>query len=45
MIPSNSERIYTMGRSKEETERLIQQSDLYGRITRRFFTDAGSCPE
>ena len=44
MIPSNSERIYTMGRSKEETERLIQQSDLYGRITRRFFTDAGLLP-
>ena len=30
-----------MGRSDEETERLIQQSQLYETVTRRFFTDAG----
>lgn len=32
---------YTMGRSKEETERLIRQERLYGDLTRRFFTEAG----
>ena len=30
-----------MGRSKEETERLIQQSGLYEDVTRRFLTEAG----
>jgi len=32
---------YTMGRTKEETERLILQSQLYERVTRRFFEEAG----
>ncbi len=38
---ADNERTYTMGRSKEETERLIQQSGLYEDITRRLLTDAG----
>ena len=38
--PSNDPR-YTMGRDKEETDRLIQQSRLYDDLTRRFFTVAG----
>ena len=29
---------YTMGRSTEETERLIEQSQLYDDVTRRFFS-------
>ena len=37
----NSDAKYTMGRSKEETERLIQQSQLYGRLTQRFLQEAG----
>ena len=37
----SDERNYTMGRSEEETQRLIDQSHLYDRITRRFFHDAG----
>ena len=41
MSSSNSDRAYTMGRSKEETERLIQQSGLYEDITRRLLADAG----
>ena len=32
---------YTMGRSEGETERLIQQSQLYEAVTRRFFQEAG----
>jgi ubiquinone/menaquinone biosynthesis C-methylase UbiE len=32
---------YTMGRSAEETERLIEQSQLYDDITRRFFLRSG----
>ncbi|MEJ2239045.1 MAG: class I SAM-dependent methyltransferase [Gemmatimonadales bacterium] len=32
---------YTMGRTKEEAERLILQSQLYERVTRRFFEEAG----
>ncbi len=32
---------YAMGRSKEETARLIQQSQLYEGLTRRFFIEAG----
>ena len=32
---------YTMGRSKEETERLIKQSQLYEDVTRRFFLRSG----
>ena len=41
MAESNSDRAYTMGRSKEETERLIQQSGLYEDITGRLLRDAG----
>ena len=41
MSSSNGDRAYTMGRSKEETERLIQQSGLYEDITRRLLADAG----
>ena len=32
---------YTMGRSEEETERLIKQSQLYEDVTRRFFLRSG----
>lgn len=32
---------YPMGRSQEETERLIHQERVYGGITRRFFMEAG----
>jgi ubiquinone/menaquinone biosynthesis C-methylase UbiE len=32
---------YTMGRSKEEEDRLIQQSQLYDAVTRRLLTMAG----
>ena len=38
---ADSDRAYTMGRSKEETERLIQQSGLYEDITLRLLRDAG----
>lgn len=34
-------REYTMGRSKEETNRLIEQSQLYDRVTRRFLHETG----
>ena len=37
----NSDARYTMGRSQEETERLIQQSQLYGGLTQRFLKEAG----
>jgi len=32
---------YTMGRSEDETERLIEQSQLYDDVTRRFFLRSG----
>ena len=32
---------YTMGRSKGETDRLIEQSQLYDNVTRRFFLRSG----
>ena len=32
---------YTMGRSEGETERLIEQSQLYDNVTRRFFLRSG----
>ena len=32
---------YTMGRSQEETDRLIEQSQLYDDVTRRFFLRSG----
>lgn len=32
---------YTMGRDREETDRLIQQSRLYDSLTRRLFHEAG----
>ena len=41
MNEAKSDPRYLMGRSDEETERLIQQSQLYEILTRRFFTDAG----
>lgn len=41
MSNTDREMTYTMGRSKEETERLIQQSGLYEDITRRLLRDAG----
>ncbi len=41
MTDQHSERQYTMGRSDEETERLIEQSRLYEPITRRFLESAG----
>lgn len=41
MTDQQSERQYTMGRSDEETERLIEQSRLYEPITRRFLESAG----
>ena len=41
MSNGNREMTYTMGRSKEETERLIQQSGLYEDITRRLLKEAG----
>jgi ubiquinone/menaquinone biosynthesis C-methylase UbiE len=44
MNKQDTDRTYTMGRSAEETERLIQQSGLYEDITRRFLTEAGLFP-
>ncbi len=41
MSNTNREMTYTMGRSKEETERLIQQSGMSEDITRRLLRDAG----
>ncbi len=41
MTDQNTQRQYTMGRSDEETERLIEQSRLFEPITRRFLTSAG----
>ena len=41
MNKPNSDARYTMGRTKEETERLIQQSQLYGDLTQRFLKEAG----
>ena len=38
---ADNERTYTMGRSQEETERLIQRSRLYEDITGRLLRDAG----
>jgi ubiquinone/menaquinone biosynthesis C-methylase UbiE len=41
MSESKSDARYTMGRTQEEEERLIQQSQLYDAVTRRFFREAG----
>ncbi len=41
MSESKNDAIYTMGRSKEEEDRLIQQSQLYDAVTRRFLREAG----
>ena len=41
MADQNSDRQYTMGRSDEETQRLMEQSRLFEPITRRFLTSAG----
>ena len=41
MSESKSDATYTMGRTEGEEERLIQQSQLYDAVTRRFFREAG----
>ncbi len=41
MSESKRDATYTMGRTEEEEERLIQQSQLYDAVTRRFFKEAG----
>ena len=41
MNESKSDARYTMGRTRGEEERLIQQSQLYDAVTRRFLTEAG----
>ena len=41
MSESKSDARYTMGRSKEEEDRLIQQSHLYDAVTRRLLREAG----
>ena len=41
MSEQKSDATYTMGRSKEETDRLIQQSGLYEDMTKRFLSEAG----
>lgn len=41
MSESKSDARYTMGRSQEEEKRLIQQSQLYDAVTRRFLKEAG----
>ena len=41
MSEPKSDARYTMGRSKEEEDRLIQQSHLYDAVTRRFLRNAG----
>ena len=41
MSESKSDATYTMGRTQEEEDRLIQQSQLYDAVTRRFFREAG----
>ena len=38
---ADNQRTYTMGRSKEETERLIQQAGLYEDITGQLLREAG----
>ena len=41
MSEQKSDATYTMGRTKEETDRLIQQSGLYEDVTKRFLGEAG----
>ena len=41
MNRQNNDPRYTMGRDKEETDRLIQQSRLYDDLTRRLLNEAG----
>ena len=41
MSNQNRDAEYTMGRSEEETRRLIEQSQLYDDVTRRFFLRSG----
>ena len=41
MSNQNRDAEYTMGRSEEETQRLIKQSQLYDDVTRRFFLRSG----
>ncbi len=41
MSNQNRDAEYTMGRTDEETQRLIEQSQLYDDVTRRFFLRSG----
>ena len=41
MSDQKNDATYTMGRTKEETDRLIEQSGLYEDLTKRFLRDAG----
>ncbi|MDE0040469.1 MAG: class I SAM-dependent methyltransferase [Candidatus Poribacteria bacterium] len=41
MSEQKSDATYTMGRTQEETERLIQQSGLYEDVTKRLLEEAG----
>ena len=41
MTADRGDPIYFIGRTEAETQRLIKQSALYGRATRRLFEDAG----
>ena len=41
MSEQKNDATYTMGRTKEETDRLIQQSGLYEDVTKRFLGEAG----
>ncbi len=41
MNESRNDATYTMGRTEGEEERLIQQSQLYDAVTRRFLKEAG----
>ena len=41
MSANNTEQKYTMGRSEEETQRLMAQSQLFEAVTQRFITASG----
>ena len=43
MEESKRDATYTMGRTQEETDRLIQQSGLYEDVTKRLLKEAGLC--
>lgn len=44
MADQSGDRQYTMGRSEEETQRLIEQSQLFDPVTKRFLQSAGLGP-